>query len=206
MAMTNFGAGHETMASTLTSILAMIASHAEVQRKLAAEIRVASETRAYADAPTLRYTQAVIKEAMRLHPVIAMSLPRKTPARGLWIQQLWLPPSTTIGCNPVALHRNREIHGPDADDFKPGRWLNADTGPDTPRATDRCSLNWGGGSRSCPGRPLAELVVFKVVTRLLHRYDVRVKMPPESAQRSYFLSVLTGIKARFLTPEANPEE
>lgn len=200
MAVTNFGAGHETMASTLTSVLAMIGSHAEVQAQVAAEIRGAPGATGHADAAKMRYTRAVIKEAMRLHPVVAMSLPRKTPAGGLWIHERWLPPNTTVGCNPVALHRNEEIYGPDAAEFRPDRWFELET----LRAMDRYSLSWGGGSRTCPGRHLAELVVFKTVSRLLGQYDLRVEMPPESAQRAYFLSVLTGIKARFLPPEPSP--
>ncbi|KAF4508220.1 hypothetical protein G6O67_004629 [Ophiocordyceps sinensis] len=200
MAVTNFGAGHETMASTLTSVLAMIGSHAAVQTQVAAEIRGA---RGESDASNLQYTRAVIKEAMRLYPVIAMSLPRKIPAGGLMIHQQWLPPNTTVGCNPVALHRNEDMYGADAAEFDPGRWLKAEA--ETLRAMDRYSLNWGGGSRSCPGRHLAELVVLKTVTRLLDRYDVKVEMPPESAQRAYFLSMLTGVRVRFLPLQTSPQ-
>ncbi|RCI08663.1 hypothetical protein L249_4669 [Ophiocordyceps polyrhachis-furcata BCC 54312] len=168
MAMTNFGAGHETMASTLTSILAMIGSHPEVHKRAASEIRVEP------DVSRLQYTRATIKEAMRLHPVVAMSLPRKAPPGGLGIRGLWLPPDTTVGCSPVALHRNEQIFGPDAASFKPDRWLRAET--ESRWMMDRCSLSWGGGSRSCPGRQLAELVVLKVVTRLLADFDVKVEM------------------------------
>ncbi|KAM4066174.1 cytochrome p450 [Hirsutella rhossiliensis] len=173
MAVTNFGAGHETMASTLTSVLAMIGSHAEVQAQVASEIRGAPGEKGHVAAAKLQYTRAVIKEAMRLYPVVAMSLPRKTPAGGLSIHQRWMPPNTTVGCNPVALHRNQDIYGPDAAEFNPGRWLNADVELETLRAMDRYSLNWGGGSRTCPGRHLAELVVLKAVTRMLDRYDTR---------------------------------
>ncbi|RDA92665.1 hypothetical protein CP533_3730 [Ophiocordyceps camponoti-saundersi (nom. inval.)] len=139
MAMTNFGAGHETMASTLTSILAMIGSHPEVHQ------RAASEIRGGPNLSQLRYTRAVIKEAMRLHPVVAMSLPRKAPAGGLGIRGLWLPPDTTVGCSPVALQRNEQIFGPDAASFRPDRWLRCEA--ESQRIMDRCSLSWGGGSR-----------------------------------------------------------
>ncbi|PFH57175.1 hypothetical protein XA68_15404 [Ophiocordyceps unilateralis] len=196
MAMTNFGAGHETMASTLTSVLAMIGSHADVLKRAASEIRGTPDATKYANASQLQYTRAAIKEAMRLHPVIAMSLPRKAPAGGLGIRGLWLPPDTTVGCSPVALHRNEQIFGPDAASFRPDRWLRGET--EGQRMITRCNLSWGGGSRSCPGRQLAQLVVLKVVTRLLDRFDVMVKMPPPAAGRAYFLSMLTGVKVRFL--------
>ncbi|GJN76395.1 hypothetical protein PLICBS_010508 [Purpureocillium lilacinum] len=200
MAVTNFGAGHETMASTLTSTLAMVGTHPQVQRRVADEIRSTSKPTPYADAAKMAYTRATIKEAMRLYPVVSMALPRKAPAGGLQVDQRWFPPNTTVGCNPVALHRNSSIFGSDAACFDPGRWLGAEAGAEARlRAMDRYNLGWGGGSRSCPGRNLAELVVFKVVTGLLRHFDVEVtEMPPEEEQRAYFLSMLTGVRVRFL--------
>lgn len=195
MAVTNFGAGHETMASTLTSVLAMLATHPESQRRAVAEARAAPGPTAYADAASTPFTRAAIKEAMRLHPVIAMSLPRRAPPGGLQVQQHWIPAGTTVGCSPVALHRNRAVFGADAERFDPRRWLDAGAR----RAMDRYNLCWGGGSRSCPGRSLAELVVFKAVAALLARFDVQVvAMPRDEEQRSYFLSVMTGVTVRFL--------
>ena len=200
MAVTNFGAGHETMASTLTSTLAMFGTHPQVQRRVADEIRSTSKPTPYADAAKMAYTRATIKEAMRLYPVVSMALPRKAPAGGLQVDQRWFPPNTTVGCNPVALHRNSSIFGSDAACFDPGRWLGAKAGAEARlRAMDRYNLGWGGGSRSCPGRNLAQLVVFKVVTGLLRHFDVEVtEMPPEEEQRAYFLSMLTGVRVRFL--------
>lgn len=201
MAVTNFGAGHETMASTLTSVLAMIGSHPQAQLQVAQEVReVPGGVTAYAHAAKLPYTRAATKEAMRLYPVLAMSLPRKAPPDGLHVHGRWIPPGTTVGCNPVALHRNEAIFGPRAEAFDPARWLpGAETGAETLRMRDRYSLAWGGGARTCPGRNLAELVVFKTVAGLLARFDVEVTtMPPEEAQRTYFLSMLTGVKVKFL--------
>ncbi|UNI15916.1 hypothetical protein JDV02_002400 [Purpureocillium takamizusanense] len=138
MAVTNFGAGHETMASTLTSILAMIGSHPHVQRRVADEVRQTSKSGPLDNVAKMVYTRATIKEAMRLYPVISMSLPRRAPAGGLQVGRRWFPPNTTVGCNPVALHRNSSIFGSDAACFDPGRWLGAQAGDDTRlRAMDR---------------------------------------------------------------------
>ncbi|PNY24985.1 Pisatin demethylase [Tolypocladium capitatum] len=208
MAVTNFGAGHETMASTLTSVLAMIGSHPRTQMQVTREVRNApGGVAAYGHAAKLPYTRAATKEAMRLYPVLAMSLPRKAPADGLHVHGRWIPPNTTVGCNPVALHRNEAIFGPHAEAFDPTRWLlSAETSAERLRMRERYSLAWGGGARTCPGRNLAELVVFKVVAGLLARFDVEVTtMPPEEAQRTYFLSMLTGVKVKFLPAAGFPE-
>ncbi|KAJ4165449.1 hypothetical protein LMH87_007082 [Akanthomyces muscarius] len=219
MAVTNFGAGHETLASTLTAIMAMLGTHPEVQSVARQEIhsqqaskshKAASSVR-YADASELVYTRAVIREAMRLLPVISMSLPRVVPLEGggLQLHGHYIPPGTTVGCNPVALHRNPDICGPNPDTFDPHRWLTGrdrsdddDDGEARVRALERYSLNWGGGSRTCPGRHVAEMIVLKCVVRLLERFEIRAVVPPEEEQGpTYFLAMLTGARARFLPLE-----
>ncbi|RMJ10832.1 hypothetical protein CDV36_009537 [Fusarium kuroshium] len=196
MAVTNFGAGHETMASTLTSIIAVLGSHQGVQAQVSQEVLATTDPSQYSTATRLPIMQALIKEVKRLYPVISMSLPRKVPNGGLHLHSFYLPPDTTVGCNPVALHRNTDVFGPDSHLFNIDRWLNAD--PDTARNMERVSLSWGGGSRSCPGRHLAELVVFKAVPALVKEFRIESVLPPEDEHRSYFLSMLTGVKTRFI--------
>ncbi|KAL2133660.1 hypothetical protein VTI74DRAFT_1938 [Chaetomium olivicolor] len=198
LAVTNFGAGHETMCSALTAAMTMIGSHPDVQQKVAQEVRHTHDASVYDNAVRLRYTQASIKEAQRLHPVIGMSLSRKVPAGGLSIHGHFFPPGTTVGCNPVALHRNREIFGANAEEYDPDRWLGAD-GQNTARMMERTNLTWGGGARACPGRHLAELVVYKVVPALIREFDLEItSIPEESEMPCYFMAMLTGVKARFL--------
>ncbi|KAK0766295.1 hypothetical protein N5P37_000016 [Trichoderma harzianum] len=198
MAVTNFGAGHETMASTLTSIFTMIGTNDGVQKRVKQEIRDAVDSLSYVGTNQLQYTRAAIREAMRLHPVLSMSLPRRVPDMGSHIHGYFIPGGTTVGCNPVALHRNANVViGPDPDAYNPDRWLGGEIFDI--RLMDRYSLNWGGGPRTCPGKNLAEMVVYKVVSALFERFDVEVATPPEIGQPSYFLSMMTGVKARFLS-------
>ncbi|TKW49287.1 Pisatin demethylase [Colletotrichum tanaceti] len=201
MAITNFGAGHETMCSALTSVVAMIGSHPEVQRRAADEVRSATkDPKVYDNAVRLDYTQAAIKEAQRLYPVLGMSLPRTVPAEGLAVHGRVFPPGTTVGCNPVSLHRNAAIFGDDAEEFSPDRWLD---GERDVKSMERFNLTWGGGGRICPGRHLAELVVYKTIPALLEHFDVEVVMPPEEDIQYYFMAMLTGVKARFVARKKN---
>ncbi|KAG7123705.1 Cytochrome monooxygenase sdnT like protein [Verticillium longisporum] len=201
MAVTNFGAGHETMCSALTSIMAMIGSNPSVQAKVAAEVRSAENSSSFDHATHLPYMQATIKEAQRLHPVLGMSLSRTVPAEGLQAHGHHFPAGTIVGCNPVSLHRNKEIFGVDADSFNPSRWLDTND----VRTMDRYNLTWGGGNRTCPGRHLAYLVVYKVIPALMSEFDVEVAMPPEEEIRYYFMAMLTGVKVRF-RPKAGLDE
>ncbi|TDZ19584.1 Cytochrome P450 monooxygenase sdnT [Colletotrichum orbiculare MAFF 240422] len=196
MATTNFGAGHETMCSALTSVMAMIGSHPDVQRRVSKEVRSApDDPKTYDNAIRLSYTQAAIKEAQRLYPVLGMSLPRTVPPEGLSVHDRLFPPGVTVGCNPVSLHRNTAIFGMDAEDYNPDRWLEDDRNA---RSMDRFNLTWGGGGRMCPGRHLAELVVYKTIPALMEHFDVEVTMPPEEDITYYFMAMLTGVRARFL--------
>ncbi|KAL2274469.1 hypothetical protein FJTKL_03218 [Diaporthe vaccinii] len=216
MAITNFGAGHETMTSTLISTFAMLGAHSEVQQRVSREI-LCPETRspleplAYDDAVRLQLTQASIREAQRLHPVIGMALPRRVPSNGMAVHGLAIPPGTTVGCNPVSLHRNRDIFGDDSEVFKPERWLgggddDGDGDEEKTRAMERYNLIWGGGARTCPGRHLAEMLVSKIVPALVANFEVEVAMPPEEEIPYYFMAMLTGVRARFIPREVASEE
>jgi len=198
LAVTNFGAGHETMCSTLTAAIAMIGSHPDVQRRVVDEVRHSPDS---VSSDSFPYTQASIKEAQRLHPVIGMSLSRKVPEDGMFIHGTHFPAGTTVGCNPVALHHNPDIFDVDAGEYNPDRWLQQNDGARL-RVMERANLTWGGGSRACPGRHLAELVVLKVVPALLKEFDLEITaLPEEEEMPSYFMSMLTGVKARFMAAE-----
>lgn len=202
MAITNFGAGHETMTSTLISVLSMLGTHGEVQERVAREARQSPDPLTYDEAVRLEYTQASIKEAQRLHPVIGMSLPRTVPAQGMEIDGLHIPPGTTVGCNPISLHRSPAVFGKDADVYHPDRWLRDES---QKKDMDRYNLIYGGGARTCPGRYLAEMLVTKIVLALVRHFDVEVTMPPEGEMPHYFMAMLTGVRARFIPRAEQPE-
>ncbi|KAK4184431.1 cytochrome P450 [Podospora australis] len=220
LAVTNFGAGHETLCSTLTAAIAMIASHEHVQRHVADEAWLSRSHRGTkettATAP-YAYTQAAIKEAQRLWPVIGMVLPRRVPySHTINIGGYDIPGGTTVGCAPLVLHLDEGVFGPQADTYEPGRWLPSTSPahrPATPdeqeeqirrlREMERCNLIWGGGGRTCPGRFLAEMIIRKVVTALVGEFEVAITsgLPIDAANEErmscYFMAMMSGVKVRF---------
>lgn len=201
MAMTNFGAGHETTTSAVISAISMIASHPDVRDRVIAELRQKAgghKTIPYSEAADLPYMQAAIREAQRLYPVLGMSPSRKVPPGGLHVHGLVFPEGTRVGCNPVSLHRNPEIFGEDADAYKPERWLKDNNTKDM----ERYNLSWGGGARTCPGRNLAQLILYKVLPTLFSEFDIEVEVPPDEEIEYYFMAMLTGVKVKFL-PKAD---
>ncbi|CAK7271795.1 hypothetical protein SEPCBS119000_004789 [Sporothrix epigloea] len=226
MAVTNFGAGHETMCSALTAAVAMIGSHPEIRNKVAAEVRQVNSkgkpmhhvTSARDAAQKIPFTAASIKEAQRLHPVIGMSLSRVVPPPAspddppLQLHGHILPPGTRVGCSPLALHRNPSIFGHDPDVYRPARWLDdssSDDDKDAPlrrRLMERINLTWGGGARTCPGRYLAELIVYKTVVALVRNFDIKATVPADKDIKYYFLAMLEGATAHFDERDDSKEE
>lgn len=63
---------------------------------------------------------------------------------------------------------------------------------------ERYNLTWGGGARTCPGRNLAQLILYKVVPMLFQNFHVEVDVPLDENITYYFMAMLTGVQVRFL--------
>src|SRR6201999_2143108 len=137
-------AGHETTALALTFSLHLLARHPRVHAALAAEIARVLEGRAVtsADLPSLPYTDAVIREAMRLYPP-AWAIGREA-ARPCRIAGLSLARGTQLWLAQWVVHRDARWF-PDPDTFQPERWL--DDG--SKRLPRYAYFPFGGGPRIC---------------------------------------------------------
>jgi hypothetical protein len=60
---------------------------------------------------------------MRMHPGVQYPLERVVPRGGATINGHFLPEGTIVGVNAAVIHRDRQIFGQDADEFRPERWL-----------------------------------------------------------------------------------
>ncbi|KAK8087524.1 hypothetical protein PG997_002485, partial [Apiospora hydei] len=133
------------------------------------------------------YLEAVVREALRMHPGVAMVLPRYVPTGGLELPGGLgvVPPGTSVGMNPYVLGRNQEVWGLDADEFRPERWLRRDEQEiETEeayavrlRAMNSADLTFGAGSRVCLGKHLGLLQVYKVAATLIMLYDMELVDP-----------------------------
>lgn len=116
----------------------------------------------YARAAQLPYLQACIKESLRLHPPISMDLPRLVPQGGLILCDHHIPSGTSVGMSPYIVHRQIEAFGPDAEAFRPERWIEADEaarekkegggcgdGGEARRRLERFYFVFGGSTTSC---------------------------------------------------------
>lgn len=172
-------AGSDTAAISLSAIFYHLLHNPECLNRLKAEIADGiqsglingdAEVLSWADAQKLPYLDACVKETFRAHPAISLNLERVTPPRGFEICGEFIPGGTIVSCNPWVLHRRPEVFGHDVDAYRPERWLEAD--PAQLRDMNSAMLHFGAGSRTCLGRHIAVLEIYKLVPSLLRRFDV----------------------------------
>ncbi|KAF4462953.1 pisatin demethylase [Fusarium albosuccineum] len=143
----NIGAGSDTTANALSSILYYI----------------------FQDAQGIPYLQAVIKETLRLHPGVGTQLTRVVPKGGLVIEGQFFPGGIEVGVNGWALYHNKAIFGDDASSFRPERWLEANE-----NLNISGTFAFGAGSRSCIGKNISILEMSKAIPQIVQNYDVEI--------------------------------
>lgn len=172
----NMVAGSDTTAISLSAILYYLLKNPDCMQKLHDEIRemqtagtISSNHITFKESQNMLYLQAVIKEALRLHPATGLPLERVVPEGGAVINGRMVPENTIVGINSWVEHRNPDIFGTDCDEFRPERWLIDDT-----RKLATMNSHWipfGLGSRTCIGRHISMLEMSKLIPRLVRDYN-----------------------------------
>ena len=168
--MTLFLAGHETTALALSWSWYLLATHPEAEKKFHAELEEVLGGRApdVSDLPKLKYTEMIVKEAMRLYPpayAVGREAIEETEIGGFRV-----PKGTQLFAFQWVTHRDaRYFEEPDA--FKPERWVNGDASP------KYAYFPFGGGPRQCIGNYFAMMEVVLLMATIGQRF--RFKLDPE---------------------------
>ncbi|KAK1067702.1 hypothetical protein LTR74_006176 [Friedmanniomyces endolithicus] len=184
-AVSNIFAGSDTTAASLRAIFYYLCRNTEL-----------SDPVTFAESQNLRYFQAVIKEALRMHPAVGLLLERLVPAGGAEVAGFHLPEGTVIGMNPWVAARDKVVYGPDPFAFRPERWLEADE--QSLKLMERNFLAFGSGTRTCLGRNISQLEISKLVPQVLRRFEFELVGPPGREWRlhCYWFVRQTGLICR----------
>ncbi|RWA06753.1 hypothetical protein EKO27_g8357 [Xylaria grammica] len=167
-------AGEGTTAHTLTCCLYHLLADKDEVRKLKAELVAAvpdPSSLQLSQIDSLPYLNAVIQEAIRLHPGVMARQVRISPeipivysdkAEG---KSYVIPPNTVTSMSPLDIHLHPDAFGSDAYDYRPQRWI------DNPKLA-RYFIGFSRGARNCVGMTLARREMAIILATIFLKWDV----------------------------------
>jgi flavonoid 3',5'-hydroxylase len=124
------------------------------------------------DIPNLPYLQAVVKEAMRLHPSTPLSLPHFS-FEDCEVNGYYVPKNTRLLVNIWAIGRDPDTWE-DPLEFKPERFLSGPTAKIDPLGNYFELIPFGAGRRICAGKLAGMVFVQYFLGTLVHSFDWRL--------------------------------
>ncbi|GKU13718.1 unnamed protein product, partial [Fusarium langsethiae] len=164
-------AGSSTTSHTAAFACWLLARHPEAQKKLSAELAEAFPDPTQLDIKetlSLPYLDGVIRETMRLYPMIPGPLERHT-GKNIEVAGLRVPTGVIASTGAYNQGRLPDVY-PEPEKWDPARWIDA---------SERMKTNWipfGSGCRSCPGANLAMTELKYMVGKIMRLFEVVV--PP----------------------------
>ena len=165
---TMFLAGHETTAIALTAALFLLAKHPEIGARVRSEVDevLAGRAAEAADLTRLRFTDAVVRESMRLYPP-AWIIGREAVRELRLGKGVVVPAGGQVLISQWVIHRDaRWFAAPDA--FRPDRWLDGSTA----ELHRHAYIPFGSGPRVCIGNHFAMLEAVLILATLVQRLDL----------------------------------
>lgn len=182
-------AGRDTAASLLSSLFHALARRPDIWKRVREEVgQFHGELPDYEQLRDLKYSKYCINETLRLWPPVPLNirharrdtvLPRGGGPNGDE------PVHVKKGCNVeyavYAMHRRKDLWGPDADEFRPERWEGQTYGWQY--------LPFNGGPRICLGQQYALTEALVVLTRFAQEFETIESRDPDPWTENLHLTV-----------------
>lgn len=163
-------AGEDTTSHSMAWTIWSLARRPEVQAKWAEEAGEVLGEQPYATeyetVEGFRYGEGVIRETMRLKPVVPIT--GVEPLTDTEVADVRIPAGTRL----MLLHRYAGLQDVErADEFRPERWFDDDE-LETP--SQKSFLGFGAGPRFCPGRNLAFLEAKTALGMIARNFEIEL--------------------------------
>ncbi|XP_010676209.2 flavonoid 3'-monooxygenase CYP75B137 [Beta vulgaris subsp. vulgaris] len=193
--------GTDTTSNTVELTMAEIMNHPDVLKKIQQELNtvigsdsIVEEHHIY----KLPYLQAVLKEALRLHPVLPLLVPH-CPSESRVVGGYTIPKGARVFINVWAIHRDPSVWT-EPSKFDPERFL-LDANQFDFNGNNFNYIPFGSGRRICAGIGLAERMVLFIMASLLHSFNWKLPEGEELNLEEKFGIVLSKRTPLVLIPE-----
>ncbi|KAF3556523.1 hypothetical protein F2Q69_00015769 [Brassica cretica] len=185
-------AGTDTAAAAVVWGMTYLMKYPQVMKKAQAEVRKYAREKGSTfitedDVKNLPYFRALVKETLRIEPVIPLLIPRAC-IQDTKIAGYDIPAGTTVNVNAWAVSRDEKEWGPNPDEFKPERFLEKDVDF---KGTDYEFIPFGSGRRMCPGMRLGAAMLEVPFANLLLNFNF--KLPNGMKPEEINMDVMTGL-------------
>lgn len=193
-------AGSDTTALTLTYACVHLARQPHLWELLYQQLKPV-----YGPAdgfPTLRPLEnipllvACVKESLRRATPSPSYLWRTVPEECYSLvhgdKTYFVPAGTSIGMSAWVEHFDEDVF-PEAEEFRPSRWLGPDNGTSGPNGDlDRYLVPFSKGSRQCGGLNLAYLEIYLALAAMIVRFRIKGEAEPGKpmVQKEQFVGLL----------------
>ncbi|KAF3034295.1 hypothetical protein E8E12_001930 [Didymella heteroderae] len=168
-------AAAETSALTMRTSIMFLATHPWVQEKAQKELDALcglERVPTFADFKNLPYINCIVKEGLRIRPVVPTGIPHRCTEDN-WYEGMLIPKDATVMIPQWALNHTY-YSNPSA--YSPDRYLNH-PGLATEYASsadyeNRDHYTYGAGRRICAGIHLAERTQWRMLARLLWAFRI----------------------------------
>jgi cytochrome P450 len=161
-------AGHETTALALSWAWYLLAENPEVDQRLRDELDcvLGGRVPTISDLPLLKYTEGVIKEALRLYPP-AWGVGR-TVVKEFEVGGYRIPAGANLVMSQWVMHRDARFF-PEPEKFDPDRW-STEAARKLPRFA---YFPFGAGPRQCIGNGFAMMEAMLLLATMAQRFQPR---------------------------------
>jgi cytochrome P450 len=161
-------AGHETTATSIGWAFERLLRNPPALQRLVAEVKAGESD----------YIEAVIKETLRVRPVVPEVF--RAPTEPVELGGYLFEPGTQLAASILLVQYDPELYPPDPHAFRPERFLEGAPEPYT-------WVPFGGGVRRCLGAAFAQLEMKIVIATLLAR--VQLRAPRARSEKARFRGV-----------------